>query len=46
MRSSQFDRFEVYEKQQKAFNIINCQPKELSSSLRVFPKLTLEDKLI
>lgn len=27
MKSSQFNRFSVYEKQQKGFNIINLQPK-------------------
>ena len=46
MKGSQFDRFSIFEKQQKGYNIINCYPKEMSSSLRNFPKFTLEDKLI
>jgi hypothetical protein len=46
MRGSQFDRFSIYEKQQKGYNIINCHPSEMQRSLRAFPKLTLENKLI
>ena len=46
MKSETFDRFAIYEKQQKGYNIINCYPKSMSSSLRMFPKLTLENKLI
>jgi hypothetical protein len=42
-----FERFRIYEQQQKPFNIISCYPKEQENNkLRNFPKLTLEDKLI
>lgn len=41
-----FERFRIYERQQKPFNIISCYPKENESNkLRNFPKLTLEDRL-
>lgn len=46
MKSAQLDRFTIFEKQQKGYNIISCYPKEMTSSLKVFPKLTLENKLI
>jgi len=46
-RKSGFERFSVFERQQKPYNIISCYPKETDSNkLRTFPKLTLEDKLI
>jgi hypothetical protein len=42
-----FERFGIYERQQKPFNIINCYPKENEGNkLRNFPKLTLEDRLL
>lgn len=45
-RRNGFQRFRIYERQQKPFNIISCYPKEdESNKLRTFPKLTLEDKL-
>lgn len=40
------DRFKVYERQQKPFDIINCYPNNGDRQLRLFPKLTLEHKLI
>ncbi len=46
MKLSNFNQFSIYENQQKKYNIISCYPKEMSSSLRMFPKLTAEDKLI
>jgi hypothetical protein len=46
-RRQGMERFKVYERQQKPFNIINCYPREQENNkLRNFPKLTLEDKLI
>ncbi len=38
----------VYERQQKPYNIISCYPKENPNSNvhRIYPKLTLESKLI
>ena len=46
-RKQGFERFRVFEHQQKPYNIISCYPKENESNkLRNFPKLTLEDKLI
>lgn len=42
-----FERFGVYERQQKAFDIINYKPRQNEANkLRNYPKLTLEDKLI
>ena len=42
-----FERFRVFERQQKPYNIISCYPKhDESNKLRNFPKLTLEDRLI
>lgn len=35
----------VYERQQKPYNIISCYPRD-SNAHRVYPKLTLESKLI
>ena len=46
-RRQGFQRFNIYERQQKPFNIISFYPKQNeSNNLRNFPKLTLEDKLI
>ncbi len=47
-RRKGFERFRIYERQQKPFNIISCYPKdnENDNKLRNYPKLTLEDKLI
>lgn len=46
-RKQGFERFRIYERQQKPFDIINCYPKEYESNkLRNFPKLTLENQLI
>lgn len=35
---------EVYEKQQKNYNIINVQPKEYQDTIKVFPKYHLENE--
>lgn len=46
-RRQGFERFGIYERQQKPFNIISCYPKDYESNkLRNFPKLTLENRLI
>ena len=46
-RKQGFERFRVYERQQKPYNIISCYPKKNEDNhLRNFPKLTLEDGLI
>ena len=37
---------DVYERQQRNFNIISYYPKNVRPTLRNFPKLTLEDKLL
>lgn len=34
---------EVYEKQQKNYNIINVQPKEYKDTINLFPKYRLEN---
>lgn len=36
---------DVYERQQKNFNIISYYPRNVRPTLHNFPKLTLEDKL-
>lgn len=36
----------IYERQQKPYNIISCYPRDGQPKHRVFPKLTLENKLI
>ena len=35
---------EIYEKQTKNYNIISVQPKEVQDTIKVFPKLNLEDR--
>ena len=35
---------EVYEKQQKTYNIINVQPKEYHDTIKLFPKYRLENE--
>lgn len=46
-RRQGFERFRIYERQQKPYNIISCYPKEEDNNkLRTFPKLTLENQLI
>lgn len=40
------DQAQIYRKQEKEFNIISFYPKEYKPSLRQFPKLTMEDRLI
>ena len=35
---------EIYEKQQKNYNIISVQPKEYQDTIKVFPKYHLEDQ--
>jgi hypothetical protein len=34
---------EVYEKQQKGYNIISVQPKEYEDTIKVYPKYRLEN---
>ena len=40
------DQAQIYKKQEKEFNIISFYPKEVKPSLRQFPKLTMEDRII
>lgn len=40
------DQDYVYERQQKPYNIISCYPREVYNAHRVYPKFTLESKLI
>ncbi len=35
---------EVYEKQQKNYNIINVQPKQYEDTIKLFPKYRLENE--
>jgi hypothetical protein len=35
---------EVYDKQQKNYNIINVQPKEYEDTIKVYPKYRLENE--
>lgn len=35
------DQDRVYERQEKAYNIINCYPREYPNIHRKYPKLTL-----
>lgn len=35
---------EVYEKQQKGYNIISVQPKEYEDTIKVYPKYRLENE--
>ena len=40
------DQAQIYKKQEKEFNIISFYPKEVKPSLRQFPTLTMEDRII
>lgn len=40
------DQAEVYRRQEKNYNIISYRPKDYEPSLKQFPRLTLEDRLI
>jgi hypothetical protein len=46
MKNTPMDQAQIYRKQEKEFNIISFYPKEIKPSLRQFPKLTMEDRLI
>lgn len=35
------DQTNIYEKQERTFDIINCHPKEYTPRLKQFPRLTL-----
>lgn len=39
------DQKQVFDKQQHAFDIINYRPTQYRARLKMFPKLTLEDKI-
>ena len=40
------EQTQVYKRQQKEFNIINFYPKDYKPDLKVFPKFSLEHRLI
>lgn len=40
------DQNRVYQRQEKQFDIINCQQKGYMPRLKNYPRLTLEDKII
>ena len=44
--STRYEQEEIYKRQNKNFNIISYWPKEVGPSLRNFPKLTMEDRLL
>lgn len=46
VKNTPMDQAQIYRKQEKEFNIISFYPKEVKPSLRQFPKLTMEDRLI
>ncbi len=46
VKNTTMDQAQIYKKQEKEFNIISFYPKEVKPSLRQFPKLTMEDRLI
>jgi hypothetical protein len=46
MKNTPMDQAQIYRRQEKEFNIISFYPKDVKPSLRQFPKLTMEDKLI
>ena len=46
MRNSSMEQTQVYKKQQKPFDIINMHPKGCEPTLKVFPKFSLEHRLI
>lgn len=39
-----FNERDIYNKQNSKFNIISLKPKEVNDQIKVYPKLTLEDK--
>lgn len=43
--SVKIDQKEVFDKQQHAFDIINYRPNQYRARLKMYPKLTLEDKI-
>lgn len=40
------EQTQIYEKQERTFDIINCHPKNVAPRLKQFPRLTLEDHLL
>jgi hypothetical protein len=43
---TRYEQEEIYKRQNRNFNIISYWPKEVRPSLREFPKLTMEDRLL
>lgn len=46
LRNSTMDQTQIYNRQQKEFNIINFYPKEYKPNLKQFPKFSLEHRLL
>jgi len=46
MRNSSMEQTQVYKRQEKEFNIINFHQKEHKPALKMFPKLSLEHRLV
>ena len=46
MRNSSMEQTQVYKRQEKEFNIINFYPKDYKPTLKAYPKLSLEHRLI
>ena len=46
LRNSSLDQTHVFNKQEKEFNIINFRPKDYKPTLKQFPKLTAEHRLM
>ena len=46
VRNSSMEQTQVYKRQEKEFNIINFYPKDYKPDLKVFPKFSLEHRLI
>lgn len=44
--SSRREQEDIFEKQERNFNIISYWPRAVQPTLHQFPKLTLEDKLL
>ena len=46
IRNSSMDQTQIYNKQEKEFNIINFYPKDIKPALKQFPRFSLEHRLI
>ena len=46
MNGPPLDQNRIYEKQERAYNIISYYPKAYTPKLKNFPRLTLENQLI